>query len=87
MPYKCPRCSGSVQRGSSNKAQIAAGLVGALFYAAFGAFECKRCGKIEKSEFPAEVRIRMTFMSVVLVGCAIGLVVALVILYPKFKRT
>lgn len=34
MAYQCPRCGDPVQRAYSDSAQMAAGLVGALFYAA-----------------------------------------------------
>ena len=45
MAHQCPRCGEPVERGYSSTAQAAAGLVGALFYAAFGAFECKKMWK------------------------------------------
>jgi len=59
MAYKCPRCRNPVQRGYSDKAQMAAGLVGALFYSAFGAFQCKECGELKRSEFSSEDRSKM----------------------------
>jgi hypothetical protein len=46
-------------------------LVGALFYAAFGSFVCKQCGKIKRSEFPPEVRQKMMLGSLAMVGGAI----------------
>ena len=52
---------------------MAAGLVGALFYAAFGDFQCKGCGKIAKSEFPPEARTKM------LLGSLMMLVIAIII--------
>ena len=75
MAYKCPRCGEPVQRGYSGGAQMAAGLVGALFYAAFGAFQCKKCGKIAKSEFPADDRNKMALGTSVMVIAAIALLV------------
>jgi hypothetical protein len=51
-------------------------LVGALFYAAVGAFRCKDCGKIHRSEFPPEDRRKMLLGSVGLIGGAIALLVA-----------
>jgi hypothetical protein len=54
---------------------MAAGLVGALFYAAFGAFQCKKCGKIAKREFPAEDRNKMMLGTFVMVIAAIALLV------------
>ena len=75
MAYKCPQCGQPVKRGHSSKAQIGAGLVGVLFYAAFGSFECEGCGKITRSEFPPEVRRKMAVGSISL---AIGAIVLLV---------
>lgn len=54
-------------------ASAAAGLVGALFYAAFGAFQCKKCGKIPRREFPSEVRAKMATGSLVMILAAIAL--------------
>lgn len=78
MGYTCPRCGEPVQRGYSSKAQIGAGLIGALFYAAFGSFVCKQCGKIKRSEFPPEIRRKMVLGSVAMVAGAI-LILAVVL--------
>ena len=78
MAYKCPRCGGDAQRGYSGSAQMTAGLVGALFYAAFGSFECKKCGKIPRGEFPAEDRAKMTRGTIFL--CLGGVVLAVVVI-------
>jgi len=75
MAYKCPRCSGPVQRSYSSNASMTAGLVGALFYSAFGAFGCSQCGKILRSEFPREDRAKMALGSVVMVVSAILIVI------------
>jgi hypothetical protein len=75
MAHKCPRCGEPVQRGYSNNAQATAGLVGALFYAAFGSFECKKCGKIARSEFPPEARNKMAIVSLLLVLGAVALAI------------
>lgn len=77
MAYQCPKCGGAVSRGYSVGAQAVAGLVGALFYAAFGSFQCQKCGTIERSEFPQEVQEKMTIGSVTL-GLT-GVVVAVVV--------
>jgi predicted RNA-binding Zn-ribbon protein involved in translation (DUF1610 family) len=84
MAYACPKCGAPVQRGSSATAQHAAGLVGALLYAAFAGFVCAKCGKLERSAFPPEVQSQMTRNSalmavgaVVLFVAVIGLVVAI----------
>ena len=80
MTYSCPRCSQPVQRGHSTRAQIVGGLVGALLYGAFGDYQCKSCGKIARSEFPQEVRIRMNLGSLAMVLSAIVLVAIFVCL-------
>lgn len=80
MAYKCPKCGGPVQRGYSSGAQMTAGLVGALFYAAFGAFQCKKCGKIPRSEFPGEDRSKMALGSVIMVVIAILIGIAVITL-------
>ena len=54
---------------------MAAGLVGALFYAAFGAFQCAKCGKIPSSEFPPETRSKMAFHSMLMIIAAVALLV------------
>ncbi len=76
MAYKCPRCGDPVHRGYSGGAQATAGLVGALFYAAFGSFQCKKCGKILRSEFPPEVRAKMAAGSLIMIVVAIAVLVA-----------
>jgi len=80
MAYKCPRCGGPVQRGYSSSAQIAGGLVGAMFYAAFGAFTCEKCGKITRSEFSAEDRNKMTLYSGLLIIGAVALAIVVIVL-------
>ena len=81
MAYQCPRCGGPVQRGSSTSAAIAGGALGALLYAAFGSFQCKKCGPIPQSEFPPEVRAQMLRGSIALiVGGVALLVVAIVVI-------
>lgn len=79
MAYKCPRCGNPVQRDYSSTAQVAAGVVGALFYSAFGAFQCKNCGKLKRSEFSTEDQSKMLFRSAALVvaGVAIAILVLL----------
>ena len=79
MAYQCPRCGGPVQRGSSSTAAIAGGILGALLYAAFGSFQCKKCGPIPQSEFPPEVRSQMQRGSLALVIGGLVLVVVLIV--------
>ena len=80
MAYLCPRCGGPVQRGYSAGAQMAAGLVGALFYAAFGAFTCPKGGKISRSEFPAQDRNKMAAMSAIMVVAAVAIAIGVIAL-------
>jgi hypothetical protein len=57
---------------------MAGGAVGALLYAAFGSFQCKKCGRIAKREFPPEVQRQMMLGSVgIVVGAVVLLVVAI----------
>jgi hypothetical protein len=78
MAYQCPRCGGEVQRGSNAAAGVAGGAVGALLYAAFGSFQCKKCGPIPKREFPPEVQQQMTMGSVGLIVGAVVLIVVVI---------
>ena len=84
MAYKCPRCGGPVSRGYSSQAQFSAGLVGALFYAAFGKFECRKCGKIATSEFSAEDRTKIfTGSALCVLGAAVLLIVIIALVSNK----
>jgi hypothetical protein len=85
MAYKCPRCGGNVSRGYSGATQMAAGLVGALFYAAFGSFRCAKCGKIPKDEFSQEDREKMTRGTVLLVVGGVIVLIASAILLSKMN--
>jgi len=86
MAHKCPRCGDAVQRGHSKGVQMATGLIGALFYAAFGPLECKKCGKIPLAEFPSDVRSKVITNSVLLVVAAIVLAIGLVWLLVIMKK-
>ncbi len=83
MATLCPRCGGKVSRAYSSTAQITAGLVGALFYAAFGSMQCKQCGKIPRSEFPPEVRTRLTLTTVAMIVGGVVLLVLCIGLLSK----
>ena len=85
MAYNCPRCGNQVRRGSSTAAQIGGGLVGALIYAAFGAFNCNNCGKIAKSEFSPEDRSKMTMGSLGLFAGAILLLIVVIIILVALR--
>lgn len=85
MAYECPRCGGAVQRQVSNAAGLAGGLAGAMIAGAFGNFGCKQCGTIKKSEFPPEVRRRMTIGSISLVGTAVVLIIGVLVLLTYLR--
>ena len=80
MAHQCPHCGGPVQRGYSAGAQHAAGLAGALFYAAFSSFECKNCGKVPFRAFPPDVRSKIIVMSMFLIILAIALLIGVIAL-------
>jgi hypothetical protein len=74
MAYQCPRCGQPVRRAYSSTAQHATGLIGVLFYAAFGSFQCAKCGPVARDEFPSEARARMATNSFLMVLGGIALV-------------
>lgn len=78
MAYACPTCGGPAEKGSGRVAQQAAGLVGLLIYSAFAGYSCAKCGKIERAQFPPEVRAKMLRNSVLMVVGAVVLLAALV---------
>ena len=80
MSYACPKCGGPAQRGSSSTAGHAGGVVGMLLYAAFAGFNCGKCGKLERSAFPDEVRSQMTRNSAMLGVGALVLLAAVIAL-------
>jgi hypothetical protein len=86
MAYKCPRCGAPVQRGNSAAAGVTGGAVGAMLYAAFGPPQCKGCGTVPRSEFPAEDRRRMLLGSIGLVLTVVVLLVALIVLLVMLSR-
>jgi hypothetical protein len=79
MAYQCPRCGNQVSRNYSTTAQLAGGLVGALFAGAFGSFGCKQCGKIPRAEFPPDVRNKMMMGSLGMVAGAVVLFVMVIV--------
>ena len=86
MAYACPRCGGSVARGSSRVAGAAGGLVGALLASAFGGFHCKQCGKIPSSEFAPDVRSKMRNGSIIMILIAVAVLVAAIALIIALQR-
>ena len=87
MAYKCPRCGNPVQRGYSPTAQVAAAIVGALFYSAFGAFQCKTCGKLKRAEFSTEDQSKMLFRSAALIVAGIAIATLALLLRASMNST
>jgi DNA-directed RNA polymerase subunit RPC12/RpoP len=86
MAYQCPRCGEAVERISNSTAAVAGGAVGALLASAFGSFQCKKCGKIAKREFPPDVQQKMTMGSIAIVGIAVALLVGLGVLLVILRK-
>ena len=70
------KCGDPVRRGGNGRG----GLIGMLIIAAFGKFNCEKCGKIPTKEFPDEVRGKMRMNSMIMVIGAIILGIGLVAL-------
>ncbi len=51
-----------------------------LLYAAFAGFNCGKCGKIERSSFPPEVRSKMMMNSALMAVGALVLLIAVIAL-------
>jgi hypothetical protein len=83
MATQCPRCGAPVSRSYSSTAQMTAGLVGALFYSAFGSLQCKQCGKIPRGEFPSEVQGKLMAQTAAMVIGAIALLIVCIALLSK----
>ncbi|PLX08738.1 MAG: hypothetical protein C0596_05395 [Marinilabiliales bacterium] len=81
MANICPRCGGPVKRGYNKTAWRVGGLVALLFIAAFGSFQCEKCGKISQSEFPPDVKHRNNIMSVLMIIGAIALIVLVIYIF------
>lgn len=86
MAYKCPKCGGPASRNSSDTAQRAAGLVGALIYLAFAGLSCAKCGKLARADFPDEDRATMTRNSVFLFIGALVLLAACIALLAALNH-
>jgi len=59
-------------------------MVGAMLVAAFGAFSCSACGKIESAEFSPEVRGKMRNGSIAMAVGALVILVVVVVVLMKF---
>ena len=79
MAYECPKCGGPVHRNTNSRAG-GGGIVGALLVAAFGKFQCPKCGPIAKSDFPPEVHGQMTRNSMIMVIVALAVLVGVIAL-------
>ncbi len=83
MAYNCPRCSNNVSRNYNAQAQAKSGLVGLFFFAAFGVFNCEKCGKIPRKEFSSEVQIKMAMGTLLLVIIVVVIIFGLIMLITK----
>jgi hypothetical protein len=76
MAYPCPRCDGRVKRiaNSENSEKLLRfGVVGTLIAFAVGDFTCRGCHAImPRTEFPPNVRFRMSLISIFMLAGAIG---------------
>ena len=75
--YSCPECGARVHRATSDTTQRWFGVVGLLFYMAFGSFYCERCGEMRRREFPFADQVRMFFGTLSLLGFAVVLLIFL----------
>jgi hypothetical protein len=62
---------------------MTAGLVGALFYAAFGSLQCKQCGKIPRTEFSPEVQGKLMAQTTAMVVGAVALLILFIAILSK----
>jgi H+/Cl- antiporter ClcA len=70
----------------SNTAGVLGGLVGVLFSAATGGFECRGCGPIDKSEHSPQTRQKMLMGSILMIAIAIAVIVLLVLFLPRLRH-
>ncbi len=75
MAYPCPHCNQPVSRAPSAGGWESGGLMGWLLSSAMADFDCRRCGKILREEFPPEVQQQMASGSYTMV--IIGAVMAM----------
>lgn len=74
MAYKCPKCGDPVQTNFRYVLPYSRILLLSLLRGVFSSYQCKKCGKIKRSEFPPEVRIRMNVVSMLVV---VGVIIIL----------
>ena len=82
MAYPCPRCGQPLQRKASTTAAVAGGLVGGLLAAAFGGFQCRACGPVDKSLLSPQVRRKMLMGSILMILIALGILIGVILLLP-----
>ncbi len=75
MAYPCPNCGQPVRRSADSGGYASGGLLGMLFASALADFNCARCGKILREEFPPEVQQQMNRGTYTMV--AVGAVLAM----------
>lgn len=76
--YSCPTCGSALTRQSNSAAGATGGLVGVMLSVAFASYHCTQHGKIDRSQFPSEVRTRMMINTLALIFGAIVLLIAVI---------
>lgn len=80
----CPHCGQKVRRSFNADVQKWAGLVGVLFAAAFGGFECDNCGTVARRDFAPPALLKMTITSLLFVLLAVVLIVFIIWLSVEY---
>jgi predicted RNA-binding Zn-ribbon protein involved in translation (DUF1610 family) len=81
MAYPCPNCGQPVKRAPSAGGWESGGLLGWLLSSAMADFDCARCGKILREEFPPEVQQQMASGSytIAIIGAVMAMASSLVV--------
>ena len=81
MAYSCPHCNQPVRRAPSDSGWGYGGLLAWILSSAMADFDCKRCGKILREEFPPEVQQQMASGSytMVIIGAVMAMASSLVV--------
>jgi hypothetical protein len=80
MIYKCPKCGAPIERGYSNKPDMIESSGISLSSAVFGSFDCKKCGRTARYQFPKEVRLKATGGKRFLILASIVFIIGLILL-------
>jgi predicted RNA-binding Zn-ribbon protein involved in translation (DUF1610 family) len=88
MAYPCPHCGQNAKRSPSAGGWESGGLLGWILCSAMADFDCPRCGKILREEFPPEVQQQMASgtYTMVAVGAVLAMASMVVALMIHFMR-